>query len=93
MAILHGSWLPLQQTTLNVAENAEAEKRQGNHPSDALSRLHPAGADPSTRFPAGCLFIWGEVWRRISVDALKPGTENGNTEGLAVLQYRSIPLQ
>jgi len=82
MAILHGSWLPPQQNTLNAAENAATEKHQGNHSSRApAERLYAAGADVSRRFPTGCLFIWGEVWRRISMDALKPGVENGDVKG------------
>lgn len=56
MALLHGSWL-LQPHPHSAEDHPTASN--GNSSSDADSSM-----------AAGCLFIWGETWRRITPEIL-----------------------
>ena len=80
MAILHGSWLlhpPQKQAHSGGSDGKAQTVDEGNG---------ELAADRSSGLSSGCLFIWGETWRRITPEMI----QRGGGEGLASLDPGAI---
>ncbi|UBF28151.1 hypothetical protein K9N68_09840 [Kovacikia minuta CCNUW1] len=67
MAILHGSWLLRQAGDAGTRGRGDAENAVGE------GSLSPS-------ISSGYLFIWGEVWRRITPEMVQSGVESAHLD-------------